>query len=94
MTEHRRERPELHGFRALLGVSGHGERFRLAPGMNNTPSRSRRECRLDLPRPTLARRRLHDGPQPEKDEQVDLKVLVKPLINLIWAAGFLFVAAP
>ena len=31
-------------------------------------------------------------PGPKGTNEIDLKVLVKPLINLIWAAGFLFVA--
>jgi len=29
--------------------------------------------------------------QIDKGDVIDLKVLVKPLVNLIWAAGFLFV---
>ena len=52
--------PNYTGFRALLAVSGHGERFRLNPGMNNYAIEGALERGVDLPRSALARRRLHD----------------------------------
>ena len=85
--------PNYTGFRALLAVSGHGERFRLAPGIN--------DYNIEGPANVAS---IHHDPRslgdvfttaqlgPKGTNEIDLKVLVKPLINLIWAAGFLFVA--
>ena len=58
-----------------------------------TPSSGAGERGVDLPRPAQPRRRVHDRrpDRPKGTNEVDLKVLVKPLVNLIWAAGFLFV---
>jgi len=79
------------GFRALLAGSGHGERFRLSPGMNN----------YDIEGPANEASIFHDPrslgdvfttAQVVKGNTVDVKVFVKPLINLIWVAGFVFVA--
>jgi len=85
--------PNYTGFRGLLAVSGHGERFRLAPGIND----------YNIEGPANVASIYHDPrslgdvfttaqPGPKGTNEIDLKVLVKPLINLIWAAGFLFVA--
>jgi cytochrome c-type biogenesis protein CcmF len=79
------------GFRALLTASGHGERFTLHPGMNN----------YDIEGPANEASIYHDPrslgdvfttAQIVKGNRIDLKVEVKPLINLIWIAGFVFVA--
>jgi cytochrome c-type biogenesis protein CcmF len=81
------------GYRALLAVSGHGERFRLSPGMNN----------YDIEGPANEASIYHD-PRSLGDvfttaqlagrhtNRIDVKVFVKPLVNLIWVAGFVFVA--
>jgi cytochrome c-type biogenesis protein CcmF len=79
------------GFRAHLTASGHGERFNLTPGMN----------RYDIEGPANEASVYHD-PRSLGDVfttaklrshgRVALTVFVKPLINLIWVAGFVFVA--
>jgi cytochrome c-type biogenesis protein CcmF len=78
------------GFRALLTASGHGERFNLDPGMND----------YAIEGPANEASIYHDPrslgdvfttAQIVKGNEIDLKVFVKPLVNLIWAAGFLFV---
>jgi len=89
--------PNYTGFRALVAVSGHGERFTLHPGMNA----------YNIEGPANVASIYHD-PRSLGDvfttaqtarvtksgtiATIDLKVFVKPLINLIWTAGFLFVA--
>jgi cytochrome c-type biogenesis protein CcmF len=81
------------GYRALLAVSGHGQRFRLDPGVNN----------YFIEGPANEASIYHD-PRSIGDvfttaaiagkhtTNIDLKVFVKPLVNLIWVAGFVFVA--
>jgi cytochrome c-type biogenesis protein CcmF len=81
------------GFRSDVAVAGHGERFTLHPGMNNYdiegPSHEvsiyhdPRSLGDVFTRAELANRRTG---------AIDLQVFVKPLINLIWVAGFVFVA--
>jgi cytochrome c-type biogenesis protein CcmF len=84
--------PNYTGFRALVAVSGHGERFALHPGMND----------YNIEGPANEASIYHDPRSlgdvfttaqvvSAKRGTIDLKVFVKPLINLIWAAGFLFV---
>jgi cytochrome c-type biogenesis protein CcmF len=82
--------PNYTGFRALLTASGHGERFNLSPGMND----------YAIEGPANEASIYHDPrslgdvftkAQLIKGNVIDLQVLVKPLVNLIWAAGFLFV---
>jgi cytochrome c-type biogenesis protein CcmF len=85
--------PNYTGFRALLAVSGHGERFHLSPGENNYP----------IEGPSNEASIYHDPRSlgdvfttaqlvPKTNGEIDLKVFVKPLVNLIWVAGFVFVA--
>ena len=83
--------PNYTGFRALVSASGHGERFTLHPGMNN----------YAIEGPANEASIYHDPrslgdvfttAQIVKGNRIDLKVEVKPLINLIWIAGFVFVA--
>ena len=85
--------PNYTGFRALLAVTGHGERFtRSIRAMNDYDTRGRRTRRRSTT--TRARSATSSRPRqlgPQRTNAIDLKVLVKPLINLIWAAGFLFV---
>ncbi len=78
------------GFRALVTATGHGERFNVDPGMNN----------YAIEGPANEASIYHDPrslgdvftkAQLVKGNEIDLQVLVKPLVNLIWAAGFLFV---
>jgi cytochrome c-type biogenesis protein CcmF len=81
------------GYRAQLAVSGHGERFQLHPGQNNYfregPSNEAsiyhdpRSIGDVFTRAALAGKRT---------TRIDLQVFVKPLVNLIWVAGFVFVA--
>jgi cytochrome c-type biogenesis protein CcmF len=86
--------PNYTGFRALLTVSGHGERFRLNPGMNNFPIEGQATVASIYHDPrslgdVFTTAQLAGNGNTNK---IDLKVLVKPLINLIWVAGFVFVA--
>jgi cytochrome c-type biogenesis protein CcmF len=85
--------PDYDGYRALLTVSGHGERFSLRPGANN--------YFIEGPANEAA---IYHDPRSIGDvfttaaiagkhtTNIDLKVFVKPLVNLIWIAGFVFVA--
>jgi cytochrome c-type biogenesis protein CcmF len=81
------------GFRSVVAVTGHGERFTLHPGMNN----------YDIEGPSNEASVYHDPRSlgdvfttaqiaDRKTGAIDLKVFVKPLINLIWIAGFVFFA--
>jgi cytochrome c-type biogenesis protein CcmF len=80
------------GYRALVSVSGHGERFRLSPGGNhyfiegftNEASIYHDPRSLGDVFTTAALPGQHTS-------NIDLKVFVKPLVNLIWVAGFVFV---
>jgi cytochrome c-type biogenesis protein CcmF len=83
--------PNYTGFRASVAASGHGESFTLHPGMNN----------YAIEGPANEASIYHDPrslgdvfttAQIVKGNRIDLKVEVKPLINLIWVAGFVFVA--
>jgi len=81
------------GYRAQLAVSGHGERFRLDPGANHYFIEG-----------VANEASIYHDPRSIGDvfttaqvagthtTKIDLKVFVKPLVNLIWVAGFVFVA--
>jgi cytochrome c-type biogenesis protein CcmF len=85
--------PNYTGFRAQLAISGHGERFHLAPGEDNFPIEG-----------TATEASIYHDPRSIGDvftkaqfaqkgtSNIDLQVFVKPLVNLIWVAGFVFVA--
>jgi cytochrome c-type biogenesis protein CcmF len=85
--------PDYNGYRAVIGVSGHGERFHLSPGVNNYfiegPANEAsiyhdpRSLGDVFTKASLAGRHTTN---------IDLQVFVKPLVNLIWVAGFVFVA--
>jgi cytochrome c-type biogenesis protein CcmF len=85
--------PDYDGYRALLTVSGHGERFSLHPGVNHyfIEGNANEASIYHDPRSigdvftTAAIAGKHTT-------NIDLKVFVKPLVNLIWVAGFVFVA--
>jgi cytochrome c-type biogenesis protein CcmF len=79
------------GFRAIIGVDRGGSHVATVnPGENN----------YAIEGPSNEASVYHDPrslgdvftiAQIQKGDTIDLKVLVKPLVNLIWAAGFLFV---
>jgi cytochrome c-type biogenesis protein CcmF len=78
------------GYRAILAASGHGEHFVLSPGQSiytgdnsSVNAAIHHDWRMLGDVYTIA----HGVPNSDK---VDLQVLVKPLVNLVWAAGFLF----
>jgi cytochrome c-type biogenesis protein CcmF len=85
--------PNYTGFRAQLAVSGHGERFHLSPGANryfiegfaNEASiyHDPRSIGDVFTKATIAGK---------GTSNIDVEVFVKPLVNLIWVAGFVFVA--
>src|SRR5215467_4898589 len=84
---------DYDGYRTVIAVSGHGERFQLNPGVNN----------YFIEGPANEASIYHD-PRSLGDvftkaslagkhtTNIDLQVFVKPLVNLIWVAGFVFVA--
>jgi len=85
--------PNYTGYRAVVDVSGHGERFVLHPGENN----------FNIEGPANEASIYHDARSlgdvftkaqlaGQHTARIDLQVFVKPLINLIWVAGFVFVA--
>jgi cytochrome c-type biogenesis protein CcmF len=81
------------GYQALLAVSGHGEQFTLSPGGRVYPGDNfaneasiKHDWRTVGDVFTTASR-----PPGSRGYVIDLTVLVKPLINLIWFGGFLFV---
>ena len=85
--------PNYTGYRALVSVSGHGERFGLDPGVNHyfIEGFTNQAAIYHDPRSlgdvfTKAQLAGKHG------ARIDLQVFVKPLINLIWVAGFVFVA--
>jgi cytochrome c-type biogenesis protein CcmF len=83
--------PNYKGFRAILDVRRGGSHIATVdPGENN----------YAIEGPSNEASVYHDPrtlgdvftiAQIQKGDTIDLKVLVKPLVNLIWAAGFLFV---
>ncbi len=84
--------PDYTGYRALLTVSGHGERFNLSPGNNlYTGNNDANEASIHHDPRTLGDVFTTARLSETTGTAIDLTVLVKPLINLIWAAGFLFV---
>jgi cytochrome c-type biogenesis protein CcmF len=91
--------PNYTGFRALLIVRGHGESFTVEPGMNDygpVIGASNEASIYHDPRnlgdffATASCRTTASGAC-DRSRTIDLTLLVKPLINLIWAGGFLFV---
>jgi cytochrome c-type biogenesis protein CcmF len=90
--------PNYTGFRSVLTVTGHGESFTVDPGMNSYgPKVASNEVSIyHDPRnlgdffATASCVTTASGVC-EQNGAIDLTLLVKPLINLIWAGGFLFV---
>ncbi|HZS31482.1 MAG TPA: cytochrome c-type biogenesis CcmF C-terminal domain-containing protein [Gaiellaceae bacterium] len=84
--------PNYTGFRTIVSVSGHGEHFTLRPGQNNDPLQGASFVASIYHDPrTLGDVFTRAQPAVGSKTAIDLQVFVKPLINLIWAAGFLFV---
>ena len=85
--------PDYTGFRSQLTVTGHGESFNVDPGVNvyDAGIGPANEASIYHDPRTLgdffATAQLVNA----KTGTIDLKLYVKPLINLIWAGGFLFV---
>jgi cytochrome c-type biogenesis protein CcmF len=81
------------GYRAVVGVTGHGERFRLAPGQNNYFIEGGHNVASIYHDPRSLGDVFTKAALAEKGtNKIDLQVFVKPLVNLIWVAGFVFVA--
>jgi cytochrome c-type biogenesis protein CcmF len=84
--------PNYTGFRSLLTVTGRGESFTVDPGTNHYgPQVDSNEVSIYHDPRTLgdffATAQLVNA----KTQAIDITVLVKPLINLIWFGGFLFI---
>jgi cytochrome c-type biogenesis protein CcmF len=84
------------GYRALIPVSGHGERFTLRPGENHYAIEGwATEASIYHDPRSIGDVFTRAQALPTKSgrvERIDFQVFVKPLINLIWVAGFVFVA--
>jgi cytochrome c-type biogenesis protein CcmF len=83
--------PNYTGFRAVVDVSRGGSRIAtVTPGENNYPIEGpANEASVYHDPRTLGD--VFTTAQIARGNVIDLKVLTKPLVNLIWAAGFLFV---
>jgi cytochrome c-type biogenesis protein CcmF len=84
--------PNYTGFRSVLTVVGHGESFTLDPGENTYgPQNDSNEVSIYHDPRTLGDFFSTATLVNAKTGSISLTLLVKPLINLIWAGGFLFV---
>ena len=85
--------PDYTGFRSLLTVSGHSESFTVDPGMNvyDAGIGPANEASIYHDPRTLGDFFATASLVNAKTDTIDLRLFVKPLINLIWAGGFLFV---
>jgi cytochrome c-type biogenesis protein CcmF len=82
--------PNYTGFRAQIAGSGRGSNFRLTPGENFfTIEGQATEASIYHDPRTLGD--VFTRAQVVKGNEIDLQVFVKPLVNLIWAGGFVFV---
>ena len=86
--------PNWTGYRALLDVRrGSSHVASLDPGHNNYPIEGDSTEASIYHDPRLAATSFTRAQAiPNSNGQIDLQVFVKPLVNLIWAAGFVFVA--
>jgi cytochrome c-type biogenesis protein CcmF len=81
------------GYRAAVAVAGHGERFRLDPGQNDYFIEGGHNVASIYHDPHSLGDVFTKAALAEKGTaRIDLQVFVKPLVNLIWVAGFVFVA--
>jgi cytochrome c-type biogenesis protein CcmF len=85
--------PDYTGFRTLLAVTGHGESFTVDPGMNvyDAGIGPANEASIYHDPRTLGDFFATAQLVNSQTGAIDVKLYVKPLINLIWAGGFLFV---
>jgi cytochrome c-type biogenesis protein CcmF len=85
--------PDYNGYRAVLAVSGHGERFHLNPGVNHYFIEGfANEASIYHDPRSLGDVFTKAQIAGKNTTNIDLEVFVKPLVNLIWVAGFVFVA--
>ena len=85
--------PNYTGYRALVNVTGHGEHFRLDPGENNYAIEGpANEASIYHDPRSLGDVFTKAQVTGQHTNKIDLQVFVKPLVNLIWVAGFVFVA--
>jgi cytochrome c biogenesis factor len=85
--------PDFTGFRSLLTVKGHGESFTVDPGMNvyDAGVGPSNEASIYHDPRTLGDFFATAQIVNTKTHAIDVKLYVKPLINLIWVGGVLFV---
>jgi len=84
--------PDYNGYRVLLAVSGHGERFRLDPGANHYFIEGFANEASIYHDPRSLGDVFTKATHVKHTTNFDVQVFVKPLVNLIWVAGFVFVA--
>jgi cytochrome c-type biogenesis protein CcmF len=85
--------PNYTCFRAHIAVTGHGERFAVDPGMNfyDAGVGPSNEASIYHDPRTLGDFFATAQLVNPKTGTIDVKLYVKPLINLIWIGGFVFV---
>ncbi|HLX32680.1 MAG TPA: cytochrome c-type biogenesis CcmF C-terminal domain-containing protein [Gaiellaceae bacterium] len=83
--------PNYTGFRAHLTGVGHGERFTVDPGVNDFPIEGNATVASIYHDPRTLGDIFTKASLVNRKGTIDVQVLVKPLINLIWVGGFVFV---
>jgi cytochrome c-type biogenesis protein CcmF len=83
--------PNYKGFRAILDVSRGGSHIATVDPGENTYAIEGPANEASVYHDPRSLGDVFTIAQIQKGDTIDLKVLVKPLVNLIWAAGFLFV---
>ncbi len=84
--------PNYTGFRSIIDVTGHGQSFTVDPGENvYGPQINSNEVSIYHDPRTLGDFFATATLVNAKTGSISLTLLVKPLINLIWAGGLLFV---
>ena len=83
--------PNYTWFRTVVSVVGNGERFDLTPGQNNDPLQGTSFVASIYHDPRTLGDVFTNASLDKAGTAIDLHIFVKPLINLIWAGGFLFV---
>jgi len=84
--------PDYVGYKTPINVVGHGQRFMLNPGGRvYTGNNFTNEAAIHHEWGNLGDLFATAARVQGTKDTIDLTVLVKPLINLIWAGGFLFV---
>jgi cytochrome c-type biogenesis protein CcmF len=83
--------PDYTGFRTVIAVTGHGESFTVDPGMNHYDAGIGWANEASIYHDPRTLGDFFATAQSDKGNTMGVKLYVKPLINLIWAGGFLFV---